>query len=83
MEERLTNTVPNWKFWHPLAFWKVIAIFLVVDLLMMFSVVAVRELAGLAVPEWVGYGLGSGLAVTAVSLLVRRARLKSAQTPSA
>lgn len=74
----MTNTVPTWKFWHPLATWKMLLVFLVVELTMTFAVVAIRELSGIAVPEWIGAGLGGGLSVIAVFALVRRAKLRSA-----
>jgi hypothetical protein len=78
MEDRLERTAPTWKFWHPLAFWKVFVVFLVAELATTFAVVALREGLGLAIPEWIGAGLGGGLAVIAVFALVRRAKLRAA-----
>lgn len=78
MEERLTNTVPNWKFWHPLATWKMLLIFVVVELAATFAVVALREGLGLGIPEWVGAGLGGGLSAVLVVALARRSRVRAA-----
>ena len=51
--------VPAWKFWHPLAFWKVLVAFTVANLGVTFVWVALREGAGVTVlPDWTLGGLG-------------------------
>lgn len=53
----MSEVVPAWKFWHPLPFWQVIVIALVMQFVCIFPIVALQELFGIHVPTWVGSGL--------------------------
>ena len=66
------ETVPAWKFWHPLPFWQVIAIGFVAQLVCTLPVVFLREGLGLGIPAWVGSGLGGGLMFVAVRAMAQR-----------
>lgn len=66
------ETVPAWKFWHPLPLWQVFAIGLVLQIVCTVPVVALREGLGLGVPTWVGSGLAGGLLFVAVRAMARR-----------
>lgn len=63
---------PPWKFWHPLRFWQLLVIAFAAQLICIFIVVALREGAHVAVPQWVAGGAGGLLMVVAVRALARR-----------
>lgn len=68
------SSPPTWKFWHPLAFWKVLAIMFLAQLVATFVVVALREGAGLPVPTWVAGGLGGVVGIVVIQQLAVRGR---------
>jgi hypothetical protein len=72
----MTEPLPAWKFWGRVPFWQVLLIFLVAQLIATFALVALRELAGLSIPEWIAGGVGGLLGVVAVQALARRHRPK-------
>jgi hypothetical protein len=53
----MTESIPAWKFWHPLPLWQVFAIGFVAQLACIIPIVALREGLGLGIPEWVGGGV--------------------------
>lgn len=78
----MSETVPAWKFWHPLPFWHVIAIGFVTQIIATIPVIALRELAGLDLDGAIGGGLGGLLMFLVVRWLARR-RLAAAGQASA
>lgn len=68
----MTESIPAWKFWHPLPLWQVFAIGFVAQLACIIPIVALREGLGLGIPEWVGSGLGGLLMYAGVRLLAQR-----------
>lgn len=64
--------VQPWKFWHPLAFWKVMVVMLVAQIVATIPIVALREGAGLPVPEWIIGGVGGVLGYFGVRWLAAR-----------
>ena len=58
------TVVPPWKFWHPLPFWQVIVIAFVMQIVCIIPLVALNQLAGIAIPEWIASGIaGAGMFV--------------------
>ena len=57
---------PNWKFWHPLPFWKVVLIFAVMNVAVTFAFVALDMGAGIKVPMGASGGVGGLLSVLTV-----------------
>lgn len=72
MENTATESVPAWKFWHPLPLWQVFAIGFVMQIVCIMPVVAMRELFGIRVPEWIGSGLAGMLMFVVVRRMVLR-----------
>lgn len=66
------ETVPAWKFWHPLPFWQVLVIGFVAQLVCTIPVVLLREGLGVPIPAWAGSGLGGGLMFVGVRAMARR-----------
>jgi hypothetical protein len=64
--------VPTWKFWHPLPLWQVFLIAFVAQVVCIFPIIALRELAGIRVPEWIGSGLAGMLMVVTVRAMANR-----------
>lgn len=68
----MSESIPAWKFWHPLPFWQVIAIAFVAQLACIIPIVALREGLGIGVPEWIGSGLGGLVMYGAVRAMAQR-----------
>jgi hypothetical protein len=62
------------KFWHPLRLWQVLLVFLGAQLVGVAIVLTLREGLGLAVPGWIGGGIGGALGVIGVQALAARKR---------
>lgn len=61
-------SVPPWKFWHPLPFWKVLVVFLLANLVVTFVWVLLRHGLGVTfLPEWTIGGIGGVLGVAVVT----------------
>ncbi|MCC6808059.1 MAG: hypothetical protein IT381_11595 [Deltaproteobacteria bacterium] len=60
--------------WAPLSIWRILLIFFVAQVIGNLSVVALREGAGLPVPQWVGGGLGGFFGVLAVFAIAKKRR---------
>jgi hypothetical protein len=71
-EVSMTDSVPTWKFWHPVPFWQVVVMALVAQLVGTAFIVTLREGAGLPIPEWIAGGLGGLLMVIGVRLRAQR-----------
>ena len=72
--------VPNWKFWHPLPWWKMLLILLVFQMACQLTIAVIFTTMGWS-GEWVsalGGGLGGGLGVMTVQLLAKRAKAAEA-----
>lgn len=65
---------PNWKFWHPLSFWRVLLIFAGWVILSFVIVVVLRELFSVPVPIAAAGAAGGLLGVLNVSNLARKQR---------
>lgn len=74
----MQEPVQPWKFWHPLSLWKVLACFLVAQLVPTLLAVALREGFGLPIPQWVPSGVGGMLGVLGVRALAGRHSAKQA-----
>jgi hypothetical protein len=70
----MTDSVPTWKYWHPLPFWKMIAIFFAAEIACVVPTLVLREAFGIPVPMWVAAGLAGGLGAMATSFLAKRQR---------
>jgi len=71
----------KWKWWHPVSTWHVLGIFVLAQLLVTFAFVAMKELGGIAAPQWIAGGIGGGIGVVAVNMLVRKRRAADAPEP--
>jgi hypothetical protein len=70
---------PSWKFWHPLPFWHVIVVLLVLNVGLQLLGVGLRE--GLGVTFFSGplaSGLAGGLGVWIILLLAEKRRASGA-----
>ncbi|MFT3709984.1 MAG: hypothetical protein QM817_20320 [Archangium sp.] len=65
-----TAQVPAWKFWHPLPFWQVLVIFLLVSLAFGLIAGGLGE-AGIHLP---GAGVSAGASLTSYLIVLARAR---------
>lgn len=72
---------PNWAFWRPLSFWKVIGIFALTNLVMTAIVVVLREGLKLPVPIAAAGGAGAVVAMVIVNKLVQKARAAAPREP--
>jgi hypothetical protein len=68
----MAEAVPPWKFWHPLPFWQVVVIAFVAQIVCIIPLVALNQLAGLAVPEWIASGIAGGVMFAAVRIFAQR-----------
>lgn len=64
------ETVPAWKFWHPLPFWQVIVIYLLVNLAFGLAAGGLGE-AGVHLP---GPGVGAAGSLVSYFVVLARAR---------
>jgi membrane associated rhomboid family serine protease len=64
-----------------LPIWQALLVFALASLVGMFTIVAMREGLGWPVPQAVGGGLGGLLGVIAVSVVARRKRKLTSETP--
>lgn len=75
----MSETVPPWKFWHPLPFWQVIAIAFATQIVTTIPIVALRELGGLDLDTAIGGGVGGLLMFFVVRWFARRRLAASGQ----
>jgi len=68
----MPETVPAWKFWHPLPFWQVLVVAFALEIVCTIPVVALREGLGVGIPTWVGAAIGGGLMVVVIRAIAQR-----------
>ena len=71
----MKETIPSWKFWHPVPFWQVLVLWVVAVVVGNLFVVFLREVLHLGVPTAAG-GLVGGL----LGVLATFARKKQFQS---
>lgn len=69
--------VPSWKVWHPLPLWQLFAVLFVAQIVAAIPIVALREGAGLPVPEWLIGGLGGLIGWIVIFRMAAKARQKA------
>jgi hypothetical protein len=72
MNDTAPESVPTWKFWHPLPLWQVFVIALIAQLVCIMPIVALRELLGVRVPEWIASGAAGLLMFVVVRIMAQR-----------
>jgi len=76
--------VPTWKFWYPLSFWKVVLVFLLMNVALQVICAILREALGLRFLSPAAAGGGAGVAsVLIVSNLARKQQERAKARPSA
>jgi hypothetical protein len=70
-------TTPPARFWHPLPFWKALAIAFVAQVLGLLPFIALREVGKVALPWWVDSAVASVFMLAAIRWAAARARKPS------
>ncbi len=72
-----TEDVPNWKFWHPLSFWKALGIIAVVQIVFQIGLALLFIALNFSGKTGASIGAGLGGAVGAIVIFKLAAKAKA------
>jgi hypothetical protein len=70
----MNQTVPTWKFWHPVPFWQVVVVLLAAQIAAGLMVGVASLFVTVPFPGGISGGIGGMLGWLVILLLARRAR---------